>query len=438
MKRAPTVVALTACYLALAGGALLAWLAWPGQPVPLYAVTLCAAPLLVLGVIAARARRDPKGLVLGSFAWALFAPILLLMWGASSELPPPAAAVEPSAHDELDAGALSAGSIAAQQVPSTHPEVREQRAYAFADGSELRCTRFVSVAAAARYLEFVRSTFAGSAFQLAERRGLRAHVGGSDRFVYWERHGRTLLELQAADEGQALSRLRAQGVPMPAAGDDLPAPASVAARRVWPFALGYSLVHAFAVFAFVVWAGAATTRVDAAPGTRPVLGPQLLARLDALGGLAIDCAVTPGASENECIVELNTKPDSARAHRLTLSVDARRSLVLVREYEGAFGAAPRDAGEADMRAPGEIGIDPARPRARKVWASKLQVTIIDTSRLAGMELGLDGDALVLPVGVAGQLDATGTIHLICALVTRSGFAWQPIFFGFQGQRRMPL
>jgi hypothetical protein len=54
-----------------------------------------------------------------------------------------------------------------------------------------------------------------------------------------------------------------------------------------------------------------------------------------------------------------------------------------------------------------------------------------------MELGFEGDALALPLALAGQLDATGTIHLVCALVTRSGFAWQPIFFGFQARGQQP-
>jgi hypothetical protein len=343
MKRAPTVAVLVIAHLALAGGVLLFWFAAPGGPVPAYAVAVCAAPALVQGVIATGAWRDSKQLVLRSFAWALFGPILLLM-----------------------------------------------------------C--------------------------------MRARIAGAERFIYWERHGRSIVELHAADEAQALARLRAQQLAPPPADAASPVLASAQPRPVWPFALGYSLVHALAVCVFIVWAGAATTRVDAVAGVRPVSSAQLLARLDALNQLGAACAVAPGTAELERVIDLNLKSDSQRAHRLTLCLDPGRSLVRVREFEGAYGAAPRDADEADMRALGEIGIDPSRPKARKVWIGKVQTTIIDPARVAQITLGFDGAAQDALGAFARQLDADGMIHLICALVVRSGFAWQPIFFGFQGRR----
>jgi hypothetical protein len=436
MKRAPTVAVLVIAHLALAGGVLLFWFAAPGGPVPAYAVAVCAAPALVQGVIATGAWRDSKQLVLRSFAWALFGPILLLMWGASSELaaPPAVAPSGASAALDVDPQALSAGAVAVQQVPSTPAQVEEMRAYAFADGSELRWTRFTEPAAAARYLDFVRTAFAASDQLLGGRRGMRARIAGAERFIYWERHGRSIVELHAADEAQALARLRAQQLAPPPADAASPVLASAQPRPVWPFALGYSLVHALAVCVFIVWAGAATTRVDAVAGVRPVSSAQLLARLDALNQLGAACAVAPGTAELERVIDLNLKSDSQRAHRLTLCLDPGRSLVRVREFEGAYGAAPRDADEADMRALGEIGIDPSRPKARKVWIGKVQTTIIDPARVAQITLGFDGAAQDALGAFARQLDADGMIHLICALVVRSGFAWQPIFFGFQGRR----
>lgn len=38
----------------------------------------------------------------------------------------------------------------------------------------------------------------------------------------------------------------------------------------------------------------------------------------------------------------------------------------------------------------------------------------------------------LPAGFAETLDADGIIHLVCALVTRAGFDYQPMLFLFQG------
>src|SRR5262245_46017287 len=125
MKCAPTVAALVAAYLALAGAVLLAWLAWPGQALPAYAIALCAAPVLLQLLIAAGARRDAKQLVLRSFAWALFAPILLLMWGASSDLALPVAPRQERAPDELELQALAVGAASVERVPAASPEAPE-------------------------------------------------------------------------------------------------------------------------------------------------------------------------------------------------------------------------------------------------------------------------------------------------------------------------
>jgi hypothetical protein len=367
MKRAPTVAVLVISYLALAGGVLLAWFAAPGRPLPAYAVAACAAPALVQGVIALGAWRDAKQLIVRSFAWALFGPILLLMWGASSELAAPPA-LAPRAADaalELDAQALSAGALAVQQVPALPTEVEEMRGYAFADGSELRFTRFAEVAAAARYLDFVRATFAASDQLLGGRRGVRARSAGAQRFVYWERHGRSIVELQAVDEAQALARLRAQRVPPPAGDAPSPVLASGQPRPVWPFALGYALVHALAICVFIVWAGAATTRVDAVAGGQPISTAQLLVRLDALNQLDAACAVAPGSTELERVIDLNVKPDAQRAHRLTLSVDPARPLVRVRESRARtvqrHGTPARPTCERSARS-ASTRVDPRRAR----------------------------------------------------------------------------
>jgi hypothetical protein len=64
----------------------------------------------------------------------------------------------------------------------------------------------------------------------------------------------------------------------------------------------------------------------------------------------------------------------------------------------------------------------------------VQTSIIDPARLAQVTLGFDGAAPEALGAFARQLDANGRVHLLCALVVRSGFAWQPIFLGFQGRR----
>ena len=90
------------------------------------------------------------------------------------------------------------------------------------------------------------------------------------------------------------------------------------------------------------------------------------------------------------------------ADELLLRLSAATHSVHVQESLRAAGAKPQDASDADMRAPGEAAFDPAR-LAQTPWP---------------------GDAAAW-----ASDDAEGCVTLACAVVTRSGWRWQPALFG---------
>jgi hypothetical protein len=198
--------------------------------------------------------------------------------------------------------------------------------------------------------------------------------------------------------------------------------------RVAPFALlgGLALLHVLGFVLAVTSLAAATTRIDAVPNVPPVEARVLVTRLQSLAALGLPLEVAAGASAHEWVVELHDDQDVTRAHRVLLTIDAQACRVQVRERLGARGAAPREADEASMRSAGDPAFDPTRPAARRVWARVAQATMIEPQRLAAVRLRWSAEG-VAAADVEGH-DAEAQLTLLAALVTRSGWHWQPVMF----------
>src|SRR6185295_5004480 len=113
----------------------------------------------------------------------------------------------------------------------------------------------------------------------------------------------------------------------------------------------------------------------------------------------------------------------------------RALTVRVRERVGASGAKPRSAEEASMRSAGDSAVDPTRPEAQRISSRSAQAQMIDPARLQATRLVLsEGRADPAPDTLAASVrDPDALVVLLCAVVTRSGWAWQPLLFG--GARR---
>jgi hypothetical protein len=423
MRHHPALCAAASLYLAVAGAAVYAWLAQRAPALPTYVAVLCALPLLLFALAAATSAKLDR-LVARSVACIGFGPLLLLMWAASYE--PPSVTSEPSSPPALDVQALFAGALSTQEVPSAATGGMRISSALFADGSELRLLQLPSPQLAAAQRTNLASVFAAVPATIGGRAGLRGQ--GTELILFWELHGPQLLEVRGRDEAAVAARLAAQRVPLPSA--PLPPEPEREARALWPFALPYSIAHFVLFCLFVLWAGAAATRVARVPGAASVPVSQLRVRLASLQRGGAPLRLDPESPDQQLVLYL---PSAARRfHRLTLHVDEPARIIRVRETEGAAGAAPRDAAEADMRGLGELGIDPTRPKARSVWAATIQTTIIDRARLDALELRFEGDDVQMTGATVASLDATALIHVICAVVTRSGFDWQPVFLLSQG------
>lgn len=81
-----------------------------------------------------------------------------------------------------------------------------------------------------------------------------------------------------------------------------------------------------------------------------------------------------------------------------------------------------------MRGPANPWFDPTRPSAGQVSGKTVQTRMIDAQRLAAVPLRIAGSAVELSAVDARGLDDDGLVTLLCAVVTRSGWHWQPAFF----------
>jgi hypothetical protein len=193
-------------------------------------------------------------------------------------------------------------------------------------------------------------------------------------------------------------------------------------------AFGYVLLH-LAGFALLVGGlASATTRLEAAPATAPVDASLLAVRLRSL----VDDAVLPwrlshGDSVHAWVLDSVAPDAQQRYHRILLDIHPARAEVRVRERYGADGARPLDADEASMRVVGDA-IGEVHPDAQRVWLRQAMTTIVEPHKLAAVALQIDGAVVRVTGGAGDTTDDDTVLTLLAALVTRSGYAWQPVLW----------
>lgn len=204
---------------------------------------------------------------------------------------------------------------------------------------------------------------------------------------------------------------------------------------VWPYLVAFAGGHVGAFVLFALWAAVATTRVGPARGTAPESARALAARLRSLPATGPRCTVADGDAPDELVVDFAFPDDARRSHRFVLTLDEARRTVHAIEQEGSGGGAARDDAEADMRPPGTVGIDPTRPRARKVHGTARLATFLEPERLAAVPIRVAGSRAELPAPWAHEVEAKDLAYGLGALVTRSGWTFPPVLFGFQRRVR---
>jgi hypothetical protein len=202
-------------------------------------------------------------------------------------------------------------------------------------------------------------------------------------------------------------------------------PLAVSTLVLWSAAGGLFVVHLALFVLAVMWLARRATRIEAQPGAA-VAGSTLLGqRLQSLAEAGVPADITSSHAESEWLVEMRFPAGVPRSHRVRLAIDAQSRVVRVRERLGATGAAPRDADEASLRTIGDTWFDPSRPQAHRVSDIVLQASMIEPSRLEATSLAFDGTQVRVLSPAPARLDADGVIAVLAALVTRSGYAWQP-------------
>ncbi len=190
--------------------------------------------------------------------------------------------------------------------------------------------------------------------------------------------------------------------------------------------LGFLAVLVVVFLLWLLWLARFTTRIRPMPGAQPCAGEALVRRLGSLRlpGWHVGAAKLVGPGRWQMDVTTNGE---ARSHRIALAIDERRREVGVREYLGASGAAPRDRNERSMRGPGDPYFDPTRPDAQRVWARTWQATMVVPEELAAARIEFSREGLAR--AELSEAVADRAVTLLAAIVTRSGFAWQPRLLG---------
>lgn len=201
------------------------------------------------------------------------------------------------------------------------------------------------------------------------------------------------------------------------------------ARPVWPFATGLAIAHALCIVGTIFVGGSTLTAVPAATGVAVIGAPELRDRLLSLNAASAPFEVANGSGTADVVVAYRFGADARRSHHVLLKLDTAKREVRVRERTGAAGARPITADEASMRSPGDPFFDPTRPNATHVWGKTAQTTQIERARLSAVPVRFQGREAKLPADFAAALDGDGMVTLLCAVVTRSGWRWQPVFFG---------
>lgn len=191
-------------------------------------------------------------------------------------------------------------------------------------------------------------------------------------------------------------------------------------------AIAYALVHGAAFVLAVWWLAAFTTQIAPQATAAAASGATLARRILSLRALGLPLDVRETAPARELQISWLPTGQPERRHVVQLRLDAADRTVAVHERLQADAAAPADADEASMRGPGEPAFDPARPAAQRVWLRTVQTTMLDAERLRDVPLALQDERAVWTGAGAPALPDTDTLMAaLAAIVTRSGWAWQP-------------
>ncbi len=200
------------------------------------------------------------------------------------------------------------------------------------------------------------------------------------------------------------------------------------AELAWPLSLGLTVVHVLAFLAVLMLAGTRLTRVAAAAGRAPVGADVLVQRLGAITTWP-GVRITQDSAEHLIVHCTVATEQGARSHRLLLTIDERGAQVRVREHITAQATAPVTEEEANMRPTGALRYAPTTPDASLVWSRAVQTRLIDEAKLARLAIQFEGPLARIPAADGALALDDRVVPMLCALVTRSGYAWRPAFFG---------
>ena len=194
--------------------------------------------------------------------------------------------------------------------------------------------------------------------------------------------------------------------------------------RPWMYFSACAAIGTGLFVAAIWWLAASVTRIEPESGTSRIGAYPLGQTLQSLSAAGVPVDVAAGAQAGQWVLKIRLPAALGRSHRVLLDIDDRAGQVLVREHLAATSAAPVNADEASLRSLGDSPFDPSRPDAQGISSRTTQTTMIEPDKLGAVRLEVIGTSLRLQGPAPTEPEAIVT--LLCALVTRSGYAWQPV------------
>jgi hypothetical protein len=432
------VILVSCAYIALYGAAVVLWMerAVLTQHASLDTLSLgipILPALLCLGVLGTH-RGEPQQFLAKAMGCLLMLP-LLVVYLASARM----VALVPDAEREsavivpvLDIAPLFAGAQRAAPVNMVQGPMRSLHTGFWSDHTEIHVMRFGSAEEAAAYLRFLSDSEHGIPTAIGARRGTQLRLPGATAFMYVEAIGSDVLQIVARDAVKAAAHIDVAGLPPSAAPPSVAAPARAqqGGQDRATAIVSFALWHVAIFVALSFWAVPRTTRVEATADIVPVEPSLLRERLQSLADATLGCVLRASDKRDRLVLEFVADGDEQAVHDFVLELAARARVVHVIERE-SYSGAPRSPEEAEMRAGGEVAVDPTRPKARWVGSITRSITYVDPARLEELGVTFVGTRAVLRNAPPIELNANHVAYALAAVITRSGYAYQPILFAWQ-------
>lgn len=200
----------------------------------------------------------------------------------------------------------------------------------------------------------------------------------------------------------------------------------------WRFLAVFGVFYLVVLPVFMLWLAAWTAWVSPTPGVTPLAEHRLKQRLASLADAGLDLTIERPADQPDRMLVAREFRDGKRSIGVRLTFVPERHCVLAREVSLIRGDKPMDAGEARMSSSLRPR-DGTHPDADLIYDASLTLTPPSEAIRRRIGLRITDDRVEIASGHDVAASPRNLAHLLTQLIHQSGWAWQGVFFGWQGR-----